>query len=60
MKLFHPELMTKETLISEEFESFDHLVDFGQKNSENRILTIETLRKDERTRETHEFINFKP
>lgn len=45
---------------TQEFESFDQLVDFGQKNSENKILTIETLRKDGRTRETFEFINFKP
>lgn len=57
---FHPELKTEETKEEKTFQAFDELVDFGQKNSENKVLKIEVLRKDGSTRTTHEFVNFKP
>lgn len=60
VKRFYPERITAETQEEMEFETFDQLVDFGQKNSENQVLTIKTLRRDGSTREIHGFINFKP
>lgn len=45
---------------SQDFKTFEELIEFGQNNSEDLVLIIEVLKKNGDTRTTHQFVNFKP